>query len=69
MPEGFAHGYQTLVDDTETQYQVSAAYAPDAEGGVRWNDPAFGIEWPAAESRLISEKDMSWPDYELVPTG
>jgi dTDP-4-dehydrorhamnose 3,5-epimerase len=69
VPEGFAHGYQTLVDDTETQYQVSAAFAPDAEGGVRWDDPAFGIDWPEAESRLISEKDKAWPDYELVPAG
>ena len=66
VPEGFAHGYQTLVDDTETMYQVSAEYAPDAEGGVRWDDPAFGIEWPHIEQRTISEKDRAWPDYKLV---
>lgn len=69
VPEGFAHGYQTLVDATETHYQVSEPYAPQAEGGVRWDDPAFQIEWPAAETRTISDKDRAWPDYELVPAG
>ena len=64
VPEGFAHGYQTLVDSTETLYQVSAAYAPDAEGGVRWDDPAFAIEWPDADPRIVSEKDRAWPDYD-----
>ena len=64
VPEGFAHGYQTLVDRTETLYQVSEAYAPGAEGGVRWDDPGFGIEWPPAERRIISEKDRTWPDYD-----
>ena len=64
VPEGFAHGYQTLVDRTETLYQVSEAYAPGAEGGVRWDDPAFAIEWPPAETRVISDKDRAWPDYD-----
>jgi dTDP-4-dehydrorhamnose 3,5-epimerase len=63
VPEGFAHGYQTLVPDTEVVYQVSAAYAPDAEGGVRWDDPAFGIEWPDPGNVLLSDKDRSWPDF------
>jgi dTDP-4-dehydrorhamnose 3,5-epimerase len=63
VPEGFAHGYQTLVDATETFYHVSARYAPHAEGGVRWNDPAFGIEWPDPDRPLMSEKDRAWPDY------
>jgi dTDP-4-dehydrorhamnose 3,5-epimerase len=63
VPEGFAHGYQTLSDDTETFYQVSEFYAPQAEGGVRWDDPAFGIEWPL-EVSLISEKDARWADYQ-----
>ncbi|MGH2920904.1 MAG: dTDP-4-dehydrorhamnose 3,5-epimerase [Gaiellaceae bacterium] len=62
-PEGFAHGYQTLAPDTETFYQVSAPYAPEAEGGVRWDDPAFGIEWPDPENAFLSEKDNSWPDF------
>lgn len=64
VPEGFAHGYQTLTDGTETLYQVSAAYAPGAEGGVRWDDPAFGIEWPDADPRIVSDKDRAWPDYD-----
>lgn len=64
VPEGFAHGYQTLVDETETVYPVSEFYAPEFEAGVRWNDPAFGIEWPDAEGALLSEKDRSWPDYD-----
>jgi dTDP-4-dehydrorhamnose 3,5-epimerase len=64
VPEGCAHGYQTLVDDTEAVYPVSEFYAPEAEWGVRWDDPAFGIEWPDAEGALLSEKDRSWPDYD-----
>ena len=64
VPEGFAHGYQTLSDGTETYYQVSAPYTPAAERGVRWDDPVFGIEWPPAAERVISEKDRAWPDYQ-----
>ncbi len=67
VPEGFAHGYQTLVADAETLYQVSEFYAPEAEGGARWNDPAFGIEWPEEGPQIVSEKDRSWPDF--VPTA
>jgi dTDP-4-dehydrorhamnose 3,5-epimerase len=63
VPEGFAHGYQTLVPDTETFYLVSEFYTPEAEGGVRWNDPAFGIDWPSPENPILSEKDASWPDF------
>ncbi len=63
VPEGFAHGYQTLVPETEVFYQVSEFYTPEAERGVRWNDPAFAIEWPDTEVRTISEKDASWPDF------
>ena len=63
VPEGFAHGYQTLGDDTEAYYQVSAAYAPEAEGGVRWDDPAFGIQWPYPSPPVMSEKDRAWPAY------
>jgi dTDP-4-dehydrorhamnose 3,5-epimerase len=69
VPEGCAHGFQTLVAETEVFYQVSAAYAPDAERGVRWNDEAFQIEWPEVEDRVISDKDRSWPDYERARTG
>jgi dTDP-4-dehydrorhamnose 3,5-epimerase len=63
VPEGFAHGYQTLVDDTETFYLVSQHYSPESERGVRWDDPTFAIEWPKSDSRVISDKDRSWPDY------
>jgi dTDP-4-dehydrorhamnose 3,5-epimerase len=63
VPEGFAHGYQTLVPDAEVFYQVSEYYTPGAEGGVRWDDPAFGIEWPDPDGAFLSDKDRSWPDF------
>lgn len=63
VPEGFAHGYLTLEDDTEVTYQVSQFYAPGAEQGIRWNDSAFNIEWPV-EPELISEKDKAHPDFK-----
>jgi dTDP-4-dehydrorhamnose 3,5-epimerase len=63
VPEGFAQGYQTLEDDTEVLYQMSHEYVPESARGVRWDDPAFGIEWPDAENRLISERDQAWPDH------
>jgi dTDP-4-dehydrorhamnose 3,5-epimerase len=63
VPEGFAHGYQTLVPDSEVFYQVSEFYTPSAEAGVRWDDPAFGIEWPDPDNAFLSEKDRSWPDF------
>jgi dTDP-4-dehydrorhamnose 3,5-epimerase len=62
VPEGLAHGYLTLEDETETLYLISAAYAPEAARGVRWDDPAFGIEWPH-DPRVMSEKDKAWPDF------
>ena len=64
VPEGFAHGYLTLADATETFYQVSVPYAPDAERGARWDDPAFGIDWPQTEGLVMSDKDRAWPDFE-----
>jgi dTDP-4-dehydrorhamnose 3,5-epimerase len=63
VPRGFGHGFQTLADDTETFYMVSDFYTPGAESGVRWDDPAFGIEWPLGEPTEISEKDASWPGF------
>jgi dTDP-4-dehydrorhamnose 3,5-epimerase len=63
VPEGFAHGYLTLADNSEIQYMVSEFYSPAHERGIRWNDPAFGIEWPMAP-RVISDKDASHPDFE-----
>jgi dTDP-4-dehydrorhamnose 3,5-epimerase len=62
VPEGFAHGFQTLVDNTEAVYQVSQVYSPGYEGGVRYDDPSFAIKWPL-KVEVISEKDKSWPDY------
>jgi dTDP-4-dehydrorhamnose 3,5-epimerase len=60
VPRGCAHGFQTLEDDTVALYDVSAAYAPDHEGGVHHADPAFDIEWPLPIA-VISEKDAEWP--------
>jgi dTDP-4-dehydrorhamnose 3,5-epimerase len=62
VPEGFAHGYITLTDQTEVFYQVTEFYTPVAAGGVRWNDPAFGITWPTAV-QIISERDANYPDF------
>lgn len=62
VPENFAHGFLTLEDDTEVVYQVSEFYAPEAERGIRYDDPAFDIRWPLAVS-VISDKDGTWPDW------
>jgi dTDP-4-dehydrorhamnose 3,5-epimerase len=64
IPEGFAHGFQTLADSTEVSYQMSEFYAPEHARGVRWDDPAFGIVWPLPVS-IISEKDRALPDVDL----
>lgn len=66
VPEGFAHGYQTLEEASEVFYQVSEFYQPGSEGGLRWNDPAIGISWPL-EPTAISPKDRSHPDFEEAP--
>jgi dTDP-4-dehydrorhamnose 3,5-epimerase len=63
VPEGLAHGYQTLADETETAYFISEPYRPEAQRGVRWDDPAFGIDWPEVEERVISDRDREWPDF------
>lgn len=63
VPELFAHGYQTLTDDAEVQYQVSTPYTPGAERGIHHDDPAFEIEWPLAVTN-ISDKDASWPAFD-----
>ena len=60
IPAGLAHGYLTLTDDAEVFYQASVPWAPQSEGGVRWNDPAFGITLPF-EPVIISERDATWP--------
>ena len=63
VPEGFGHGFQTLTDDADVMYQVSEFYTPGAEGGLRYNDPAFDIQWPLPVS-VISDKDASWADFQ-----
>ena len=65
-PEGLAHGFVTLKDDTEIFYQMSTAYVPSLAGGYRWNDPAFGIQWPI-EPRTVAERDEMWADYRPDP--
>jgi dTDP-4-dehydrorhamnose 3,5-epimerase len=63
IPEGFAHGFITLADGTEVFYQMGNVYNAAASGGVRWNDPAFGIRWPR-EVSVIIERDATYPDFE-----
>jgi dTDP-4-dehydrorhamnose 3,5-epimerase len=63
IPEGFAHGFQTMVDNTEVFYQMSQFYHPEASRGIRWNDPVFCIAWPEGE-KIISEKDMNYPFWD-----
>jgi dTDP-4-dehydrorhamnose 3,5-epimerase len=64
VPEGFAHGFLTLEDNTEVFYQMSEFYAPDHARGFRWNDPVFGIEWPA-NVQVISDRDRDYPDFNV----
>lgn len=69
VPAGFAHGFQTLADATEVFYQMSAYYAPQSAAGVRWDDPAFRIEWPATGGVTINERDRTYPDFRPAPRG
>lgn len=62
VPPGFAHGFCSLSDDTEVLYKVSARWSPEHEGGIMWNDPALGVDWPVtAEEAVLSERDQVWP--------
>ncbi|HUO80330.1 MAG TPA: dTDP-4-dehydrorhamnose 3,5-epimerase [Steroidobacteraceae bacterium] len=63
VPPGFAHGFQTLTDDTEVLYQMTDYYAPELGGGVRWSDPAFGIRWPLADPVIVA-RDNEYPDFD-----
>jgi dTDP-4-dehydrorhamnose 3,5-epimerase len=63
IPEGCAHGFQTLLDNTEVDYLMSSRYQPEAASGVRFDDPAIGIDWPLAVSS-VSDRDRDWPDFE-----
>lgn len=65
IPVGCAHGFQTLVDDAEVYYQISEFYHPEAAKGVRWDDPAFGVQWPLRKGPIVSERDRSYADYSL----
>lgn len=63
IPEGFAHGFQTLQDNSEVFYQMSEFYHPESGRGVRWNDSAFGIKWPETGKRIISPRDCQYEDF------
>lgn len=64
IPHGFAHGFQTLEDDTEVFYQMSEFYEPSCARGIKWNDPAFSIQWPF-ENPIISDKDKNFEDFKI----
>jgi dTDP-4-dehydrorhamnose 3,5-epimerase len=66
VPRGLAHGFLTLVEQSEVFYQISVPYQPGAGAGVRWDDPTFGIAWPFTP-RLMSERDATYPAYQPVP--
>lgn len=68
VPEGFAHGFITLEDNTDVTYQVTQFYTPGAERGYRWDDPAFNIQWPI-EPVVISEKDRAHAPFEAAPAA
>lgn len=63
VPKGFAHGFQTLTDDAEVLYKMSEYYEPEAGRGARWDDPAFGIDWPV-DDPILHPRDASYPDFE-----
>lgn len=66
VPKGFAHGFQTLANNTEVLYQMTVNFYPEAARGVRWNDPAFNINWPDPENAILSDRDAKLP---LLQTG
>ncbi len=68
IPQGFAHGFQTLMDATEVTYHISEAYAPEHADGIRWDDPALAISWPNPEKAVLSERDRGLPSFaDFVP--
>jgi len=69
IPAGFAHGFCTLQPDTQVLYKVTDFYSPDHEFGIRWNDPALGIDWPVGENEaVLSDKDSQYPDLAEIGT-
>jgi dTDP-4-dehydrorhamnose 3,5-epimerase len=70
VPKGFAHGFCALTDSAIVSYLVDSAYAPQAEGGLAWDDPQLAIPWPLAAAALVSEKDRAWPRLAAIePVG
>lgn len=69
VPEGFAHGYQTLEDNSEVFYEMSQFYVPESARGIRWDDPSIAIGWPDAEERVISDKDRKLPFLTALSAG
>jgi len=65
IPGDFAHGYLTLEDETEVNYQVTSEYVPESSRGFRWDDPTFGVEWPHVEELIINERDRTYPRFTL----
>jgi dTDP-4-dehydrorhamnose 3,5-epimerase len=65
VPQGFAHGFQTLVDNSEVFYQMSAIYAPECSRAIRWDDPKLKIHWPDAD-RIISDKDQKIENFDFT---
>ncbi|MBH5320634.1 dTDP-4-dehydrorhamnose 3,5-epimerase [Paenibacillus sp. GSMTC-2017] len=63
IPEGFAHGFQTLIDRTEVFYHMGQFFHPEASYGIRWDDPIFGIRWPHEKDRIISDKDLGYSGF------
>jgi dTDP-4-dehydrorhamnose 3,5-epimerase len=66
VPEGVAHGFQTLRDDSEMSYHISSAYVPEAQVGLAWDDPAIGIAWPLPHMAIISDRDRALPDFATL---
>ena len=65
LPHGMAHGFCTLTDEAEVVYKTSVEYAPESEGGLRWNDPKLGIRWPiGALDAIVTSRDLSWPTLD-----
>ncbi|MEO5363168.1 MAG: dTDP-4-dehydrorhamnose 3,5-epimerase [Magnetococcus sp. DMHC-8] len=69
LPTGVAHGFQTLVDDTELFYQISEFYVPELSRGVRWDDPQLAIDWPDPATRIMSDRDRSLPLFDDIRKG
>lgn len=61
IPEGCAHGFQTLMDDTEVLYSIAGSYHPESSRGMRWDDPASGISWPLPDDPILNDRDRNWP--------